>query len=66
MILGHVQRGGTPTPYDRTLATNFGYTALELLMRGVKNHLVVLKDGRFSSIPLGQRGGADQNGPEKS
>jgi len=52
VILGHIQRGGTPTPHDRTLATNFGFTALELLMKGVKNHLVVLKNGRFSSIPL--------------
>ena len=57
VILGHVQRGGTPTPHDRTLATNFGHTALELLMRGVKNHLVVLKDGRFSSIPLARVAG---------
>jgi len=57
VILGHVQRGGTPTPSDRTLATNFGYTALELLMQGLKNHLVVLKNGQFSSIPLRQVAG---------
>jgi 6-phosphofructokinase 1 len=57
VILGHVQRGGTPTPYDRTLATNFGHTAIELLMKGCKNHLVVLKNGRFSSIPLRQVAG---------
>ena len=52
VILGHVQRGGTPTPFDRALATSFGYTAIELLMRGTKNHLVVQKDGKLSSIPL--------------
>ena len=57
VILGHVQRGGTPTPHDRTLATNFGHTAVELLMKGLKNHLVVLKDGRFSSISLGRVAG---------
>lgn len=57
VILGHVQRGGTPTPYDRILATNFGHTALELLMQGLKNHLVVLKDGRYSSIPLARVAG---------
>jgi phosphofructokinase-like protein len=57
VILGHVQRGGTPTPHDRTLATNFGFTAIELLLAGVKNHLVVLKNGRFSSIPLQQVAG---------
>jgi phosphofructokinase-like protein len=52
VVLGHVQRGGTPTPFDRVLATNFGYTAIELLMNGVKGHLVVLKDGKLSSISL--------------
>ena len=57
VVLGHVQRGGTPTPYDRTLATNFGHTAMELLMKGLKNHLVVLKDGQFSSISLSQVAG---------
>ena len=57
VILGHIQRGGTPTPYDRILATNFGHTALELLMQGLKNHLVVLKDGRYSSIPLARVAG---------
>jgi 6-phosphofructokinase 1 len=57
VILGHVQRGGTPTPYDRVLATNFGHTAIELLMKGLKNHLVVLKNGQFSSIPLRQVAG---------
>jgi 6-phosphofructokinase 1 len=57
VILGHVQRGGTPTPYDRVLATNFGHHAMELLMRGVRNHLVILKDGRYSSIPLRQVAG---------
>lgn len=57
VILGHIQRGGTPTPYDRILATNFGHTALELLLKGRKNHLVVLKNGQLSSIPLGQVAG---------
>ncbi len=63
VILGHVQRGGTPTPYDRVLATNFGHTALELLMKGLKNHLVVLKDGRYSSIPLARVAGRTKTVP---
>ena len=41
VVLGHVQRGGTPSAYDRTLATQFGHAAVELLVKGVKNHLVV-------------------------
>jgi len=57
VILGHIQRGGTPTPFDRVLATNFGHMALELLMKGVKGHLVVLRGGELSSIPLSQVAG---------
>jgi len=57
VVLGHVQRGGTPTPFDRVLATNFGYMAVELLMKGVRGHLVVLKDGQLSSIPLSRVAG---------
>jgi ATP-dependent phosphofructokinase / diphosphate-dependent phosphofructokinase len=52
VVLGHVQRGGTPTPHDRTLATMFGHHALELLAAGVKNRLVVWKNGALSSVPL--------------
>lgn len=63
VVLGHIQRGGTPTPYDRTLATNFGHTAMELLMKGVKNHLVVLKDGCLSSISLRQVAGKTKTVP---
>jgi 6-phosphofructokinase 1 len=51
-VLGHVQRGGTPTPHDRTLATMFGHAAIELLMEGTKNRLVVWKNGALSSVPL--------------
>jgi 6-phosphofructokinase 1 len=57
VVLGHVQRGGTPTPFDRTLATKFGYKAVELLMKGTKNHLIVLKKGSLSSIPLSRVAG---------
>ncbi len=52
VTLGHIQRGGTPTPYDRALATGFGYMAVDLLMKGEKNRLVVHKDGQYGSIPL--------------
>ncbi|MCK5114206.1 MAG: 6-phosphofructokinase [Phycisphaerae bacterium] len=52
MVLGHIQRGGTPTPYDRILATQFGYYAFELLKEGVMNHLVVMKDNKLGSVPI--------------
>jgi 6-phosphofructokinase 1 len=57
VVLGHVQRGGTPTPFDRLLATSFGHTAVELLMKGVRGHLVVWKDGKLSSVPLSRVAG---------
>ncbi|MHC4462563.1 MAG: 6-phosphofructokinase [Planctomycetota bacterium] len=57
VVLGHVQRGGTPTPFDRLLATSFGHTAVELLMKGVRNHLVVRKDSKLSSVPLSRVAG---------
>ena len=57
VVLGHVQRGGTPTPHDRTLATMLGHSAIELLASGVKNRLVVWKDGGLSSVPLARVAG---------
>ncbi len=57
VILGHVQRGGTPSPYDRALATQFGYHAVELLAKGQLNRLVVWKAGRLDSLPLRQVAG---------
>jgi 6-phosphofructokinase 1 len=55
--LGHVQRGGIPSPFDRRLATQFGHFAMELLMGGKVNRLVVMKGGKLDSIPLGQTAG---------
>jgi len=57
IVLGHIQRGGTPTPFDRTLATSFGNMAIELLAKGVRGHLVVLKEGKLSSIALSRVAG---------
>jgi len=64
VVLGHVQRGGTPTPFDRLLATSFGHTAIELLMKGVRNHLVVWKDGRLLSVPLSRVAGKIKTVPK--
>ncbi len=64
--LGHVQRGGSPTPFDRVLATQLGHHALELLVRGVNNHLVVWKDGRLGSTPLSRIAGKIKTVPKNS
>lgn len=52
VILGHVQRGGTPVPADRVLATEFGGTAVDLLMSGERGRLVVMKGRTVTHIPL--------------
>ena len=57
VVLGHVQRGGTPTPHDRTLATMLGHCAIGLLAGGVKSRLVVWKDGALSSVLLARVAG---------
>jgi ATP-dependent phosphofructokinase / diphosphate-dependent phosphofructokinase len=51
-VLGHVQRGGTPTPFDRVLATQFGNQAAQLVVAGRFNRMVTLQAGRLDSIAL--------------
>jgi phosphofructokinase-like protein len=52
IVLGHVQRGGTPSPHDRLLATEFGYHAFEMLMAGRFGELVVHNKGAVGSVPM--------------
>ena len=66
VTLGYIQRGGTPTPYDRILATSFGFEAMELLVNGIKNRLVVMKNGKLSSVPLSQVAGKTRTVPINS
>jgi 6-phosphofructokinase 1 len=54
IVLGHVQRGGTPTAYDRVLATSFGYHAFELLMSGRFGRVVVQQAGEITSVPIAE------------
>lgn len=47
-----MQRGGTPTAFDRVLSTKYGAKAMELAMEGKFNVLTVLKNGKLDSVPL--------------
>ncbi len=47
-----MQRGGTPTAFDRVLSTKYGAKAMELAMQGTFNVLTVLKDGKLDSVSL--------------
>lgn len=51
-VLGYMQRGGTPTAYDRVLSTKYGTKAMELALEGKFNVLTVIKDGKLNSVPL--------------
>ena len=50
--LGYMQRGGTPTAYDRVLSTKYGAKAMELALDGKFGVLTVLKNGKLDSVPL--------------
>ena len=50
--LGHVQRGGTPVAYDRTLATAFGVKAVELIEEKKYGEMTALRGNRITSVPL--------------
>ena len=52
VILGHVQRGGTPTAYDRVLATRFGWNAVEAVHRGDFGRMTALLGNEIVMVPL--------------
>jgi 6-phosphofructokinase 1 len=62
-ILGHVQRGGTPCPYDRVLATLFGRAAVKLLAEENFNNLVVMQKGTLTQAPLSTVAGRQRTVP---
>jgi 6-phosphofructokinase 1 len=52
VVLGHIQRGGSPTAFDRILATRFGVAAIDLVKHGKFGQMVALKGNNVVSIPL--------------
>lgn len=56
-ILGYIQRGGSPTPMDRILATRFGAYAVDLIAEGDYNKMVIKKGEKTRAIPLSEVGG---------
>jgi phosphofructokinase-like protein len=51
-VLGYIQRGGTPSPMDRVLATRYGTAAAELIARRDFGKMVALKNNEIISVPL--------------
>ena len=57
-VLGHIQRGGSPSPFDRILSTRFGIEAVELIARGNFGRMVCLRAGEIESVPLDEAVGS--------
>ncbi len=51
-ILGHLQRGGTPSAYDRILASRMGYAAIEALLEGQRNVMIGIKNDEIVYVPI--------------
>lgn len=51
-VLGYVQRGGSPSPFDRTLGTLFGGRAAYLIHEGIFGRMVARVDGKITDVPL--------------
>src|SRR5436853_2488828 len=51
-VLGHIQRGGSPSPFDRILSTRFGVAAVELIAQGGFGRMVCLRNERIESVQI--------------
>ncbi len=52
VVMGHLQRGGTPTPYDRVLATKLGTSAVDLIENGEFGYMVAVKGNAMTKVRL--------------
>jgi 6-phosphofructokinase 1 len=53
-VLGHLQRGGTPTAFDRVLGTRFGAAAADLAIAGESRVMVAVRGGEMVAVPLAE------------
>ena len=51
-ILGHIQRGGTPSARDRVMATRMGYQAVEVLAAGLTNRVICSRNGAMVDVDI--------------
>ncbi|MDR1034134.1 MAG: 6-phosphofructokinase [Bifidobacteriaceae bacterium] len=64
-VLGHVQRGGIPTPFDRILGSRFGVAAVDALSDGKTNMVTTLQSGRIVLEPFSKIAGKQQKVPKE-
>lgn len=60
-VLGHIQRGGIPTGYDRVLCTRFGAAAVRGLIDDKFGQMVAISDNRITYVPIDQIAGRNRN-----
>jgi len=63
LVLGHLQRGGSPTTFDRLLSLRFGAAAVRLAAEGKFGHMVALASPEIKAVPLDQVIGKSKNVP---
>jgi 6-phosphofructokinase 1 len=63
VVLGHLQRGGAPTSFDRMLATRFGARAVEMILDGQFGHMVAFHPPDIVAVPLDKVVGRTRNVP---
>jgi len=63
VTLGHIQRGGQTSAYDRVLSTRYGVKAMELAMQGIFGKMVALKGNEVSYVSLEEAVGQLKNVP---
>jgi ATP-dependent phosphofructokinase / diphosphate-dependent phosphofructokinase len=63
VILGHLQRGGTPTPADRVLATRLGTKAMELVEAGQYGYMAAVKGSDITAVPIEEAAKGPRNVP---
>jgi 6-phosphofructokinase 1 len=54
LVLGHLQRGGSPTTFDRLLALRFGAAAVGLIEKKIFGHMVALKNSVMVPVPIAE------------
>lgn len=60
-VLGHVQRGGTPTAFDRVLSTRYGVAAVDCVLAGAFGNMVALQKNRIIRVPIADIAGKAHN-----
>jgi len=54
VVLGHLQRGGSPSAFDRVLATRYGLGAIDMVHRGEFGHMAALRGNKIVAVPLAE------------